>query len=102
MNPALKTEENRVKGCISQIWMVLEWGADGRISLTADSDAQIAKGLVAILYFAFSGKTAAEAARVDISALFARMGLDRYLTPNRRNGFYAMVERIAAFTAGCT
>ncbi|MBU6475273.1 MAG: SufE family protein [Alphaproteobacteria bacterium] len=101
MDAGLKTEETRVKGCISKIWMVLGWDENGRLSLTADSDAQIAKGLVAVLYAAFQGRTPEEAAAVDIDAIFGRMGLDRYLTPNRRNGFYSMVERIRAFTAGC-
>lgn len=97
MAEALKTEETRVRGCMSQVWMVMKWDENKRFFLLADSDAQIVKGLIAVLYVAFQGKTAPEAAATDINAIFGKLGLDEHLSPNRRNGFYAMVERIRAF-----
>jgi len=99
MDEALKTEETRVRGCMSQVWMVMGWDADKRLSLLADSDAQIVKGLIAVLRTIFQGKTAEEIAAADIDLIFSKLGLDQHLSPNRRNGFYAMVERIRAFTA---
>jgi len=99
MDEALKTEESKVRGCMSQVWMVLGWDKNKRLSLLADSDAQIVKGLIAVLYAIFHGKTASEIATVDIEQIFGRLGLDQHLSPNRRNGFYAMVERIRSFTA---
>ena len=105
MDEALKTEETMVRGCMSQVWMVARWekGRDGnnRLFLLADSDAQIVKGLIAVLLAIFQGKTAevVAAAAADVDQVFSKLGLDQHLSPNRRNGFYAMVERIRSFTA---
>jgi len=99
MDEALKTEETRVRGCMSQVWMVMGWDKDHRLSLLADSDAQIVKGLIAVLRAIFQGRTAEEIAITDIDLIFGKLGLDQHLSPNRRNGFYAMVERIRSFTA---
>lgn len=99
MDEALKTEETRVRGCMSQVWMVMKWDKDNRLSLLADSDAQIVKGLIAVLCTIFQGKTAEEIAQTDVDLIFGKLGLDQHLSPNRRNGFYAMVERIRSFTA---
>lgn len=96
---ALKTEESKVRGCMSQVWMILGWDGQGRLSMQAESDAKIVQGLVAILCSAFQGKTAAEIREMDIEAIFKRLGLDQHLSPNRRNGFFAMVERIRSFIA---
>ncbi len=98
--PALTEAEhndaNKVSGCMSQVWMVADLGADGRYTFRADSDAHIVKGLIAILMLAYSGKTAAEIAAVDIDGSFKRLGLNEHLSPNRRNGFFSMVGRIKA------
>ncbi len=101
MDEALKTDETRVKGCLSRVWMVLGRDAEGKIALYADSDADIVKGLIAVLYAMYQGKTTEEAAAADIDGVFGKIGLDNHLFINRRNGFYAMVERIRNFTAGC-
>ena len=98
MAEALKTEETKVRGCMSQVWIVLGWDAAGRLSIVADSDAQIVRGLVAILCTLFQGKTAEEIGRIDVEATFKKLGLDQHLSPNRRNGFFSMVERIRSFT----
>ena len=94
MAEADKTEETKVRGCISQVWIKPKWRHDGRFDFDGDSDAMIVKGLVAILKIAYAGKTSDEIAQLDIQALFTKLGLDQHLSPNRRNGFYAMVERI--------
>jgi cysteine desulfuration protein SufE len=100
MEEDLKTESSLVKGCMSQVWMVLGWDEHGRIILLADSDAQIVKGLIAVLSVLFAGKTKAEAEKTHVTVEFAALGLDQHLSPNRRNGFFAMVERVSAFIAG--
>jgi cysteine desulfuration protein SufE len=102
MDEALKTEATKVRGCMSQVWMILGLDAQGRLTLLADSDAQIVKGLIAVLGALFAGKTKEEAAGVDVEAAFARLGLDRHLSPNRRNGFFSMVERVREFIFQCT
>ncbi|MBI3441875.1 MAG: SufE family protein [Proteobacteria bacterium] len=101
MPDTLKTEQAKVRGCMSQVWMVQGWD-NGRLSMRADSDAQIVRGLVAILYAAFQGKTAEEIKQIDINQLFDKLGLNQHLSPNRRSGFFAMVERVRSFTADGT
>lgn len=98
--PELTADEhcdaNKVHGCLSQVWFVAERREDGAFVFRADSDAHIVKGLIAILLLAYSGKTPAEIAAVDIEGVFKQLGLDQHLSPNRRNGFFAMVGRIRA------
>lgn len=93
-----RTEANRVRGCTSQVWVKAEMGAESpsRLHLAADSDAQIVKGLVALLVAAYSGKTAAEALAFDIRGLLTRLDLQNHLSPSRSNGLFSMVERIQA------
>jgi cysteine desulfuration protein SufE len=99
MDESLKTEAVKVRGCMSQVWMVLSWDKEGKLKLLADSDAQIVRGLIAVLSALFSGKTAEEAAYIDVEKDFQRLGLDQHMSPNRRNGFFSMVEAVRAFTS---
>lgn len=93
MPESLKTEDNIVRGCTSRVWMAPEI-KDGRLYFLADSDAHIVRGLIAILARAYNGAKLSEIPNIDIEAAFAKIGLDQNLSPNRRNGFYAMVEKI--------
>jgi cysteine desulfuration protein SufE len=67
------------------------------VVIQGDSDAFIVKGLVAILLALYSGLTPAEIAAVNVEQVFADLDLTDHLTPNRRNGFFSMVQRIRAF-----
>lgn len=96
MDAALKTEAAEVKGCVSRVWMVTHPVEGGRIHIIADSNGEITKGLVAILLSAYQDKTPPEIAAIDIEAAFDRIGLSEHLSPNRRNGFFAMVKRVRA------
>ena len=90
-------ERNRVRGCASQVWLETEVSTvDGAPALffRGDSDAFIVKGLIYLALALYSGKPAAEIERTDAGALFGRLGLGEHLTPQRSNGFRAMVERI--------
>ena len=91
-----KTEANRVQGCVSNVWLITRVtdGDPPTIAFRADSDAQIVKGLVAVLLAIYSGKTAKEILTTDIRALFEKLDLAKHLSPNRANGFAAMVKRI--------
>ena len=93
-------DANKVQGCASQVWLdtdVRPNGADGPVlTFAGDSDAHIVRGLIAILFAIFSGKTANDILAIDALALFEKMGLREHLTPQRSNGFRAMVERIRA------
>lgn len=97
MDESLKTDENLVPGCTSRVWMTSTPHDTGNFDFTADSDAHIVKGLIAILRVVYAGKAQDELTRIDVAAIFHKLGLEDHLTPNRRNGFYAMVERIQQF-----
>ena len=90
---ASRTELNKVRGCVSQVWLTHEV-LDDRIFFRADSDAFIVKGLVAVLLELYSGRTAAEILDTPIEEIFDQLGLSSHLTPSRRNGFFSMVERV--------
>ncbi len=94
MDDALKTEATEVKGCVSKVWLHYTLDAEGRFHFYADSDGKITKGLVYIVLAAYDGKTANEIRAVNIEEEFSKLGLDQHLSPNRRNGFFSMVERI--------
>ena len=88
-------EINKVPGCVSQVWLVSE-GSSDNIQFRGDSDAHIVKGLVAILLSIYSGKSAHEIMEINAQAIFEKLGLKDHLTPQRSNGFYAMVSKIRA------
>lgn len=96
MPDALKTEQHRVQGCISNVWLVMAppSGDPPVIQFMADSDSQIVRGLVAILVMLCSGRTGAEILELDIKQVFERLNLKRYISRARSNGFYSMVKRI--------
>jgi len=97
MDSADKTEGNKVRGCQSQVWMVMNFdAAEGTLSFDADSDSAIVKGLIAILLALYGGTRPEEIMAADIDGTFSEIGLDSHLSPNRRNGFYSMVNRIKA------
>jgi cysteine desulfuration protein SufE len=97
---AAHNDANKVQGCASQVWLDTEVrpnGAGGPVlTFTGDSDAHIVRGLIAVLFAIFSGKTANDILAIDALALFEKLGLREHLTPQRSNGFRAMVERIRA------
>ena len=91
-----KTEETRVHGCMSNVWV--KGGFDDSdppvLQFIADSDAFIVKGLLALLRTIYVGKTPEQVLAIDIQGFFNRVGLMEHLSPNRQNGLYGMVERI--------
>ncbi len=97
LDPAEKSPENKVHGCVSQVWLVAETGsADGQplLRYRGESDAMIVQGLVAVLLALYSGRPAAEIAATDAIAIFDELGLREHLTTQRSNGLVAMVNRI--------
>lgn len=97
MDESLKTDENIVRGCTSRVWLVANI-EDDRFKFVADSDAHIVRGLVAILVSAYEGKTLDEISKINIEDAFEEIGLHQHLSPNRRNGFFSMVEKIKALS----
>ncbi len=93
----LMTDENRVHGCQSSVWMILEV-KNGLLNIQATSDALIVRGLIAIIISIFSGLTVEQIKQVDIKGDFEKLGLENHLSSNRRNGFWSMVEKIKSIT----
>ncbi len=88
-----KIDTYKVQGCTSNVWLVAKMDGD-IITFKADSDAMIVRGLIAILMIAYNGKSRDEVQAINISEFFEAVGLDQHLSPNRRNGFFSIVERI--------
>lgn len=96
-----RTEANRVKGCQSIVYLTLRKRPetiDG-VDFLADSDADIVRGLIAILQHLFAGQSANQILAFDIAGFFRRIELDRNLAMTRRNGLAGMVERIRHFAS---
>ncbi|MBH0237165.1 SufE family protein [Methylobrevis albus] len=94
---AARTDENKVRGCTSQVWLVTTPRAtnDGRVlDFTGDSDAHIVRGLIAILFATYSGRRPEEILGVDPGTVFTELGLKEHLSPQRSNGLASMVRRI--------
>lgn len=90
-----RTDDNLVRGCQSQVWLFAEFH-NGRVTFFGDSDAAIVKGLVALAFRLYSGKTPEEI--IQTSPEFIRLiGLDSHLSPNRTNGFASMIKKIKTF-----
>lgn len=91
-----RSEENRVRGCVSRVWLVSEKNADEpeKLYFRGDSDAHLVRGEVALLLRIFSGRTPDEILSVDPKAVFERLGLQDALTAQRSNGLFSMMNRI--------
>ncbi len=98
MSEAEHSAANKVNGCASQVWLSRSVVRDGAgaplLHYAGDSDAHIVRGLIAILLALYSDKPPRHILETDALALFAELGLGEHLTPQRSNGFRAMVERI--------
>ncbi|NER80919.1 MAG: SufE family protein [Leptolyngbya sp. SIO1D8] len=95
-----KTDTNKVKGCVSQVYVIAALEDDGKLHYQGDSDAQITKGLVAFLIQGLNGLTPQEV--INLSPDFIQeTQLDVSLTPSRANGFYnifkTMQQKATAF-----
>lgn len=93
---AERTADNKVNGCVSQVWVTSQTGDghDPEIVFQGDSDAHIVRGLVAIMLAALSGRRASEIAQFEPEPLLSQLGLDEHLSPQRANGLRAMINRM--------
>lgn len=90
-----KTDDNLIKGCQSRVWLHAEM-KDGKINYSADSDAIITKGIVALMIRVFSGQEPAAIAGASLEFI-DRIGLKEHLSPTRSNGLLAMVKQIKLY-----
>jgi len=95
MNEGHRLEENKVKGCQSQVWLFAELKGD-KIFFEADSDASIVKGIVALLVNIYSGSTPDEILTTRPTFL-EEMGLREHLSMSRANGLNSMMKQISFF-----
>lgn len=90
-----KTDDNLVRGCQSRVWLHAA-PKNGLIHFTADSDAMITKGIVALLVRVYNNRTPQEI--LDASTEFIdRIGLREHLSPNRANGLSAMIDQMKRY-----
>ena len=95
-----KTDENKVNGCASQVWLDMKWDEPNNTKvfiIEGDSDALIVKGLIAILLSLYQGKTLVQAQAVDPRAEFDKLGLNSHLSSQRSNGLKSMIDQIKIF-----
>ncbi len=90
-----KTEQNLIDGCQSRVWLQCD-DVDGRLVFTADSDALIVKGIIALLIHVLSNHTPKEILDADLYFI-DKIGLRDHLSPTRSNGLLAMVKQIKAY-----
>ena len=89
--------ENKVQGCVSQVWLSKQLdrnGGDIVLNYRGDSDAHIVRGLIAILLTLYSGKRPQDILATNAIEVFDEFGFRDHLTPQRSNGLRSMVERI--------
>ncbi|GAB5468260.1 MAG: SufE family protein [Rhodospirillales bacterium] len=98
--PEERTAENKVDGCVSQVWLVAAPAEGQTLHFRADSDAHIVRGLLAILLRLYDGRSAEEILAVDARAQLGNLDLEGHLSPSRTNGLFAMVQRIRKLAAG--
>lgn len=94
-----KSEDNRVHGCESQVWLVARQDA-GRWRFAAASDARLIRGLLALLLVRVEGLSSAELQQLDLPGWFNQLGLGRQLSPSRSNGLNAVLQRMAQLASG--
>lgn len=95
-----KTEDYRIKGCQSQVWLHAAL-RDGKVYFTADSDAIITRGIVALLVRVLSDETPETIAATDLAFIRA-IGLDQHLSPTRSNGLLSMIKQIKLYALAFT
>lgn len=92
LNPKYKTDENKVKGCQSNVWLHADVQND-KVIFEADSDAIIVKGLVALLLRVLSGQSPDDILNADLKFI-ETIGLKEHLSPSRSNGFASMIKQM--------
>ena len=89
-----KVEQNKINGCTSRAWVVIEQNGDDTYTLKTDSDSLIVKGLLTILEKVLSGQTADKILSINSSDILYSIGLDKTITSQRTNGFSSAVQKI--------
>lgn len=94
LNISEKIDLNKINGCTSQAWVVVNSNNDGTFTIRADSDALIVKGLLTILEIIFSNKIVDEVLSTNSQEILNSIGLENVITNQRTNGFSNAIEKI--------
>ena len=95
LSPEYQSDDHLVSGCMSTVWLHTEVaGPDQPVTIHADSDSIIVKGLIVIMLAYFSRLPATEIIESDVSGYLGQLGLSQHLSPQRRNGLFAMIKRL--------
>lgn len=90
-----KTEDNKIKGCESAVWLIIE-EKKGLRHFKADSDAKLMRGVLVAILSLVEGKTLADIQQMDLKAELAELNLSSYLTSSRTNGVLATLDKITS------
>lgn len=93
IDPQHKDEDHLIKGCQSRVWLNAEKGDSGTVSFTADSDAIITKGMIALMIRVLDGQPAKDIAEADLHFV-KDIGLHEHLSPTRSNGLVSMIKQM--------
>ena len=103
LSEAAHNDANKVRGCVSQVWLEKEQKRDGDgatiLHYRGDSDLHLVRGLIAIAIALFSDRPPEQILAIDALGTFRALGLDQHLTPQRSNGVRAMIDRIRSDAA---
>lgn len=88
-----KTDDNIIKGCQSRVWLHADKTPEGKVSFTADSDAILTKGIIALMIRVFSNQSPEDILNAD-TGFIDEIGLKEHLSPTRANGLVSMVKQI--------
>ena len=95
LDPEIKIDKNKISGCQSQVWMHAAID-DGKMKIFGDSDAMIVKGLISMLIRVYSNQSPEDILSSPPEFL-TKIGIDRHLSPTRKNGLGAMLKQIQLF-----
>ncbi len=96
IDPQYRTDQFLIDGCTSRVWIHAELNEEGKMVITADSDAIITKGIVALLIRVLSGHTPEEIKNAELTFI-DRIGLKENLSPTRANGLLSMIHQIRMY-----
>lgn len=100
---AYKDDDHIVQGCMSTVWMHAEAQTpEAPMTIFADSDSIIVKGLIVLLLSYYNGKSSTEIVQSDASEYLKSLGLSQHLSPQRRNGLFSMIKRLKLYAASAT
>lgn len=91
----LQSSENIVDGCMSTVWLATKvTDNDAPVEIQADSDSIIVKGLIVVMMAFYASLPAKDVVAADLSEYLGKLGLNQHLSPQRRNGLFAMIKRL--------